>query len=95
MQRLGERGRAGLGPAAAVAVDVVGRAVGGALLGLSLRVLDAYGEGRHQDFLLVSSIDLPILHHVFAPSGDVQRRVYSSSLPSRAGDRTFVVGAVS
>jgi len=64
------------------------------LLGLSLRVLDAYGDDHHQDILLVSSIDLPILHHVFVPSGDVQRCVYSSSLPYRAGDATFIVGAV-
>lgn len=157
MQRLGEHGRAGLGPAAAVAVDAVGRVVGGALaglawlrggrvvhphgavhrariavdgaphapaaarllataaeypalvrfsrslglprplpdlLGLSLRVLDGYGKDHHQDFLLVTSIDFPLLHHLFVPSGDVQRRVYSSSLPYRAGDTTFIVGAV-
>jgi hypothetical protein len=55
-------------------------------------VLGAYGEGRHQDFLLVTSVDLPVLHHVFLPAGDVQQRPYSSSLPYRAGERTFLVG---
>jgi hypothetical protein len=65
------------------------------LLGVSLRVLDAYGPARHQDFLLVSSVDLPVLHHVFVPASDVQQRPYSSSLPFRAGDETFLVGVVS
>ncbi len=64
------------------------------LLGMSLRVLDAYGPGHHQDFLLVTSVDLPVLHHVFVPATDVQQRVYSSSLPYRAGQETFLIGAV-
>jgi hypothetical protein len=64
------------------------------LLGLSLRVLDAYGAGRHQDFLLVTSADYPLLHHIFLPARDVQQRPYTSSLPYRAKDDLFVVGAV-
>jgi hypothetical protein len=64
------------------------------LLGVSLRVLDAYGRDRHQDFMLVSSVDLPVLHHIFLPATDVQQRPYSSSLPYRAGDETFIVGVV-
>lgn len=64
------------------------------LLGMSIRVIDAYGAGRHQDLLLVTSIDLPIVHHVFVPAGDVQQRIYSSSLPFRAGDERFIVGAL-
>ena len=63
------------------------------LLGISIRVLGAYGADRPQDFLLVSSVDLPLLHHVFVPSRDTQSRPYSSSLPYRAGDRTFLIGA--
>jgi hypothetical protein len=62
------------------------------LLGISLRVPDAYGRGRHQDVLMVSSIDLPVLHHVFVPAGDVQQRAYSSSLPYRAAGNTFLLG---
>ena len=62
------------------------------LLGVSLRVLDVYGEGRHQDVLMVSSVDLPVLHHIFVPAGDVQQRPYSSSLPYRAGDRSVLLG---
>jgi hypothetical protein len=64
------------------------------LLGMSIRVLDAYGSGRHQDFLLVSSADLPVLHHVFLPAADVQQRPYTSSLPYRSGGALFVVGVL-
>jgi hypothetical protein len=55
------------------------------LLGMSIRVPDAYGPGRHQDFLLVTSIDLPVLHHVFIPAADAQQRPFSSSLPYPRG----------
>jgi hypothetical protein len=64
------------------------------LLGISLRVMDAYGSGRHQDVLMVSSVDLPVLHHFFVPATDFQQRPYSSSLPYRAGSDTFLLGAV-
>jgi hypothetical protein len=64
------------------------------LLGMSIRVLDAYGRGRHQDFLLVSSIDRPVLHHLFVPASDVQQRPYSSSLPFRGGGQRFILGAL-
>ena len=64
------------------------------LLGLSLRIPDAYGENLHQDFLLVTSADLPLVHHIFLPALDVQQRPYTSSLPYRAGGDLFLVGAV-
>lgn len=64
------------------------------LLGMSVRVLDAYGAGRHQDFLMVTSVDAPVAHHVFLPARDAQQRPYSSSLPYRVGDRTLLVGAL-
>jgi hypothetical protein len=64
------------------------------LLGMAIRVLDAYGAGHHQDFLLVTSVDRPLLHHLFVPASDVQQRPYSSSLPYRAGDQRFIVGAL-
>jgi len=63
------------------------------LLGMSIRVLGAYGDERHQDFLMVTSVDLPVLHHVFLPAGDVQQRPYSSSLPYKSGGQMFLVGA--
>ena len=64
------------------------------LLGMSVRVLDAYGPDRDQDFLMVTSVDAPVLHHLFVPAGDVQQRPYSSSLPYRVGDKSFLVGAL-
>ena len=64
------------------------------LLGMSLRVLDAYGPDLHQDFLLVTCGARPLLHHVLLPAADVQQRPYSSAFPYRAGDRRFVVGAL-
>lgn len=64
------------------------------LLGLSIRVTGAYGPGRHQDLLLVTSVDRPVLHHLFVPATDVQQRPYTSSLPYRAGAETFLVGAL-
>jgi hypothetical protein len=62
------------------------------LLGAAVRVPDAYGPGHPQDLLLTSSVDRPVLHHLFLPAADVQQRPYSSSLPFRAGDDRFLVG---
>ena len=64
------------------------------LLGMSIRVLDAYGEGHHQDFLLVTSADLPVVRHLFLPASDVQQRAYTSALSYRAGRELFLVGAL-
>jgi len=62
--------------------------------GLALRLSDLHGPGRHQDFLLVTSIDRPVLHHLLLPVRDAQSRVYSSSLSYRAADDRFLVGAL-
>jgi hypothetical protein len=64
------------------------------LLGVALRVIDAYGRDRHQDVMMVTSVDLPVLHHGFVPATDFQQRPYSSSLPYRAGGETFLIGLV-
>ncbi len=64
------------------------------LLGMSIRMPDVHGPGRHQDFMLVTSADMPIVHHGFLPAADVWQRPYTSSLPYRAGDDLFIVGAV-
>ena len=64
------------------------------LLGMSIRLPGVHGPGRHQDFMLVTSADLPLAHHVFLPATDVQQRPYTSSLPYRAGDDLFLVGAL-
>jgi hypothetical protein len=62
------------------------------LFGISVRVPDAYGPGRHQDLLTVTSVDAPVLHHVFVPVSDPQQAPYSSSLPYRVGSRLFLLG---
>jgi hypothetical protein len=64
------------------------------LLGMAIRVVDAYGAGRHQDLLLITTIDAPVLHHLFVPATDVRRRPYTSSLPYSAGGERLLVGAV-
>jgi hypothetical protein len=64
------------------------------LLGLSVRLPDIYGASRHQDFLLVTSADYPLLHHIFLPAGDVQERPYTSALPYRSANDLFLVGAL-
>ena len=64
------------------------------LLGISIRVPDAYGSGSHQDFLLVTSADYPLVHHIFLPARDVQQRPYTSGLPYRAKDELFLVGVL-
>jgi hypothetical protein len=64
------------------------------LLGMAIRIPDAYGAGSPQDFLMVTSIDAPVAHHLFVPVTDPQQRVYSSGLPYRAGDLKLLVGAL-
>lgn len=61
--------------------------------GMAIRLPDVHGEGRHQDFLLVTSVDRPILHHLLVPVTDAQQTVYSSLLPYTAGNRVFLIGA--
>jgi hypothetical protein len=65
------------------------------LLGLAIRIPDAHGEGLHQDFLLVTSADGPLLHHLllFAPGGFFGQS-YSSILPYRIGGKVRIVGAM-
>jgi len=62
------------------------------LLGISMRLPDVYGPGRHQDVLAVTSIDAPVAHHVFVPASDFQQRVYSTSLPYRSGASSYILG---
>ena len=64
------------------------------LLGMSIRVPHAYGRHCPQDLMLVTSADLPLVHHVFLPASDGQARPYSSSLLFRAGQDRFLIGAL-
>ena len=63
--------------------------------GIALRIRDAHGRGRHQDFLMNASVDLPILHHLMVPmlAGRLGT-AYSSILAYRIAERLMLVGAV-
>jgi hypothetical protein len=61
--------------------------------GLAFRVPDAYGTGRHQDFLLVSSAAPPGGRHALLPSRGFADRPYSSLLPYDLGGEKVVIGA--
>jgi hypothetical protein len=64
-------------------------------LGLAVRILDAHGPGHDQDFLLTSSVDAPLLHHLLfpAPRGFF-RQSFSSALAYRVGGAVRVAGLV-
>jgi hypothetical protein len=64
------------------------------LLGAGLRVLDAYAPGRHQDILLTSTVDRPLLRRIFLPARSVVARPYGSGVSYRAGAETFRLGLV-
>jgi hypothetical protein len=64
------------------------------VLGVAIRVVDAYGSDRHQDFLLVSSARGPIWQRQFLPApGGFGRHSYSSLLLYRIGSHLRIVGA--
>ena len=62
------------------------------LFGIAIRLPDVHGWGRHQDLLMVTSVDAPLLHHIFIPVVDPQQAPYSCSLPYRAGGERFLLG---
>jgi hypothetical protein len=64
------------------------------LLGAGLRVLDAYAPGRHQDILLTSTVDRPVLRRVFLPARSFRARPYGSGVSYRAGAERFRLGLV-
>ena len=65
------------------------------VLGLAVRIVDAHGPNRHQDLLLVTSVDAPVLHHLILPGPlGSYGQSYSSVLPYRLGDRLALVGAL-
>lgn len=63
------------------------------VLGLAVKVPDAYGDGRHQDFLFATSGRSPGARHLLVPTTDVRRRPYSTLLFFRIGDELVVLGA--
>lgn len=60
--------------------------------GFAVKLLDAYGAGRHQDLLINASADLPVLHHFFLPAPRWYAQSYSTCLPYRAGAGLVLVG---
>jgi hypothetical protein len=64
------------------------------VLGLAIRIPDAYGPERHQDFLLVTSSRLPVGRHLLLPARGFLARTFSSLLPYRARGSLVLVGAL-
>ena len=65
------------------------------ILGIALRAVDAYGPGRHQDLLMVTSGLRPVVRHALLPArsyfGDAH---FSTLLPYRiGGSPPLLVGA--
>ena len=63
------------------------------VLGLAVRVPDAYGPGAHQDLLLTTAGSGPVLRSVLGLARSPERGHYSSVLPYRIGDGYAYVGA--
>jgi hypothetical protein len=63
------------------------------ILGIAVRVPDAYGAGAHQDLLLTTAGSAPVLRSVLSLSRSPDRGHYSSVLPYRIGDGYVYVGA--
>jgi hypothetical protein len=61
--------------------------------GLAVRVPDAYGSGRHQDVLMVSSGCGRVGRHALLPARDFLARPYSTLLPYSLGEETVLIGA--
>jgi hypothetical protein len=63
------------------------------VLGFAIRFPDAYGAGRHQDLLCVTSWDTPVAHHALVPATGFFARPYSTLLAYRLpqGVRLFGV----
>ena len=61
--------------------------------GLALRVPDAYGTGKPQDFLLVTSAAPPLGRHALLPARGFCDLPYSTVLPYRVGGETVLIGA--
>ncbi|MCU1602234.1 MAG: pSRTUE45c [Frankiales bacterium] len=62
-------------------------------LGLAIRLLDAHGPGRHQDLLLTTGTDRPVLRHAIVPRRDLLASTYTSLVPYRLGGRSLLVAA--
>jgi hypothetical protein len=59
-------------------------------LGVAVRLPDAYGPGRPQDFLASSSADLPLVRRLLFPARSFLHRSFSSALPYLVDGRRVV-----
>lgn len=64
------------------------------ILGFSIRFPHAYGGGRHQDLLCVTSWDTPVAHHALVPATGFFARPYSSLLAYRLPEGVRLFGVV-
>ncbi|HEX8647258.1 MAG TPA: hypothetical protein VF715_10180 [Thermoleophilaceae bacterium] len=64
------------------------------ILGFSIRFPDAYGPGRHQDLLSVTSWDTPVAHHALVPATGFFARPYSTLLAYRLPQGVRLFGVV-
>lgn len=63
------------------------------VLGLGIRILDAHGQGRHQDLLIDSARPEPLLRRLPLPARDHLHALYSSLLPYDVAGRRLLFGA--
>ncbi|HEX8053535.1 MAG TPA: hypothetical protein VF517_11130 [Thermoleophilaceae bacterium] len=64
------------------------------ILGFAIRFTDAYGAGRHQDLLCVTSIDAPVGHHALIPATGFFTRPYSTLLAYRLPEGVRLFGVL-
>lgn len=64
------------------------------VLGFAMRFTDAYGPGRHQDVLCVTSWDAPPLHHALVPARSFFERPYSSLLVFDVAGELRLIGVL-
>lgn len=64
------------------------------ILGFAIRFPDAYGPGRHQDLLCVTSWDTPVAHHALVPSTGFFERPYSTLLAYRLPEGVRLFGVI-
>jgi|SRR4051794_428641 hypothetical protein len=63
------------------------------ILGVAVRVVDAYGTGDHQDLLLATTMPTVVGRFVLSPRGHFDNGAYSSLLPYRIGRQAHLFGA--
>lgn len=63
------------------------------ILGLAVKIPDAYGRGRDQDFLLATSGSGRATRHLLVPTRTTTGRAYSSILLFRVGEEAIAIGA--